>query len=190
MSIIAEQSEAAPPPARLHNSGWGRPPEQYRTPGIGAGLVINLLRLAESWPRFEGTKQAMEQLPAPLLSVLGAGRGPMPILGSQQVEQLRDLARERGWLEGVILTCAQLTTPAGNLSNYPTPQPVDDRDMTLAILAVACSHPPAVIWDAPPAWRVRLRNGTFSVRWLRRSLASPAAHEAWTALTRAIGGSQ
>jgi hypothetical protein len=34
---------------RLHNSGWGRPPEQYRTPVLGHAVLLDLPLLLGAW---------------------------------------------------------------------------------------------------------------------------------------------
>lgn len=34
---------------RLHNSGWGRPPEMYRTPMLGQLVLLDLPRLLGAW---------------------------------------------------------------------------------------------------------------------------------------------
>lgn len=183
MSRSLECEESAAAPTRLHNSGWGGPPEQYRTPGIGTGWVINLPRLVNNWSRYDVSRPLMPQI----VESLADGCSAAPALQSHQAAQLRDIASERGWLAGIILTCNDASIAAINHSNAQTQRPVTERDIALAALAVACSHPPVIIWDATPSWNQRLRNTSLEIRWLRRTLATPLAHEAWSAVARASG---
>lgn len=185
MSNVMEDLDIGPPPARLHNSGWGRPPEQYRTPGIGTGIIIHLPSLLERWPRYSLDKRVLDQL----IHLLSDGCEAVPALASHRATIIRDLAKERGWLDGVIMICSVAPYPAPR-NYYLADRQVDDVQVTLAVLAIACAHPPAVIWDAPPSWNLRQSGQVVSLRWVRRSLASPAASEAWESLLRYMEGNQ
>ncbi len=177
MSNVTDGLDIPLPHAQLNNSGWGRPPEQYRTPAIGTGIVIFLPDLLRLWPRYSPDQQVLDQL----ISLLSDGRQTAPARESDRVTIVRNLARERGWLDGVIMTCS--VAPSSLPSDYYWDDlQVNDVQVTLAVLAVACAHPPAVIWDAAPSWNMRQSREVVSLRWLRQSHASPVARKAWDSL--------
>lgn len=183
MSRVMDELDIPLPKTRLNNSGWGRPPEQYRTPGIGAGIIIFLPALLKHWSRYSPDERVLDQL----INLLSDGREAVPALASQRATIIRNLAKERGWLDGVIMTCsvAPYSSPQSYYSDHLQ---LDDTQTTLAVLAVACAHPPAVIWDAAPSWNMRQSGEVVSLRWVRRSLASPVAREAWESLQRSMEG--
>ena len=55
----------APSPAatldRLHNSGWGRPPEQYRTPVLGHAVLLDVPLLLGAWSDLPAVERAALQ---------------------------------------------------------------------------------------------------------------------------------
>lgn len=183
MSRVMNELDIPLPKARLNNSGWGRPPEQYRTPGIGAGIIVFLPALLKHWSRYSPDQRVLDQL----INLLSDGRVAVPALASHCATIIRDLAQERGWLDGVVMTCS--VAPYSPPRNYYADDlQLDDTQATLAVLAVACAHPPAVIWDAAPSWNTRQSGEVVSLRWVRRSLASPVAREAWESLQRFTEG--
>lgn len=79
---------------RLHNSGWGRPPEQYRTPMLGHVVLLDVPLLLGAW---EGVPPAER---AALQSAIRATRSsrnwrPLPVAMLGQVVARARLAVER-----------------------------------------------------------------------------------------------
>jgi len=181
MSDFVEEEELDLPSSRLHNSGYGRPPEIYRTPALGMGLRIDPRAWALAWPRNDKSRRVVAQL----IEVLTGDCSGIPDTDAKQIAMLRDIVVAKGWTEGVTL----LGTHSGRkmMERYEPKAPVTDRDLALACVASASMHVPVAIWDAQPCWNESRRDKIVRVRWLQRQNASPVAREAWESL-RALSG--
>jgi hypothetical protein len=91
---------------RLHPSGWGRPPEPYRTPALGRPALLELPLILGSWPELDearrtrvqeailaahGRRRATVASAAPLAPTVGVAPQPLP---PQLVGDLARWARE------------------------------------------------------------------------------------------------
>jgi hypothetical protein len=188
---------------RIHNSGWGRPAEQYRTPGIGSGFVIDLHRTLLAW--HDAPADLRESLatfaprrrryPADLLSQ--CARALIHALTGESTSAAMDVRAtlatlcevviRAGLTDGVVLTCA---ASARDALATPLDHAVSARDAALTLVTAVCTRPPTVMWGIEPSLDYLTVDGVLRLRWLHRTRAGADALTAWESMTRitAAGG--
>lgn len=188
---------------RLHNCGYGRPPEQYLTPALGTGFDIDLHSLLLSWRdvspavalELNALRTLRRRYPRALLASCAwallvalhgtaSGRDDDP---EAALAALSAHVMSLGLTRGVLLTCA--------VTSRGTAQPVQRGGMTtepvaLALVAMAASRPPMVMWGVEPSLENIAPGAIMRMRWLRRGEAGSEARAVWDALAgaRPAGG--
>ena len=188
---------------RIHNSGWGRPSEQYRTPGIGAGFVIDLHRTLLAWHdaptdlreslatlaprRRRYPADILTQCARALIHALTGASAPSAPDVRATLATLCNVVIRAGLTDGVVLTCALSTR--GTLAT-PLYQTVSTRDAALALVTAVGTRPPTVMWGIEPSLACLTVDGVLRLRWLHRTRAGTDARTAWETMTRitAAGG--
>lgn len=188
---------------RIHNCGWGRPSELYRTPGIGAGFVIDLHRtlltwhdaptdLRESLATFTPRRRRyptdiLTQCARALVHDLTGEPAPSTTDVRATLATLCDVVIRAGLTDGIVLTCAVL--PRDALAT-PLDHAVSARDAALALVTAVGTRPPTVMWGIEPSLDGLTVDGVLRLRWLHRARAGANARTAWETMTRitAAGG--
>lgn len=188
---------------RIHNCGWGRPSEQYRTPGIGSGFVIDLHRTLMAWHDAPADLRESLATFAPrrrryptdivtrcsraLVHALTGESAPSATDARASLATLCDVVIRAGLTDGVVLTCAVTTRDA---LATPLDHAVSACDAALALVSAVCTRPPTVMWGIEPSLDCLTVDGVLRVRWLHRTRAGAGAHTAWETMTRitAAGG--
>jgi hypothetical protein len=177
---------------RLHNSGWGRPPEQHRTPAIGAAITLDVASIMRAWAgaspelarllarasvtRRPYTRGLIAQVTSEVLLELTN----RDTLGSTDplvaLRRLRNYVVEREWTRGICFMAA--TQRLLHPSPPSTFQPCT-KEVALILVAVAFAHPPAVIWSAEPSLSLFQAQTQLTLHWLRAADAHPLSHKYW-----------
>lgn len=181
---------------RIHNSGWGRPAEQYRTPALGAGFVIDLHRTLLSWrgmppdvrEMLAGLAPRRRRFPTDVMqacarALLHAVTGDWPPAETDRrtiLAQLCDAMINAGHTDGVVLICAlvprdALATPLDHL--------VSAHTAALALATAICTRPPTVMWGIEPSVTSVTVDDVLRVRWLQRARAGAVARDVWESMT-------
>jgi len=194
------------PDDRLHNSGYGAPPVRYSTPRIGSYFTLDYMALLCRWPGAEqadalalrAVKPHNARIHAALIAryayalVLAIG-GTVRRTAQRDAEvalvALGDAVRERGLVEGVVLTARP--HDLYNETNYAKwskdrysrsgALPSDEQAAVALVTLVSCS-PPLVLWGREPSLSMLRADKALRVARLRSSGASPDAERVWTEL--------
>ncbi len=188
---------------RIHNCGWGRPSEQYRTPGIGAGFVLDLHRTLLAWHdapadlreslatlsprRRRYPTDIVTRCAHALVHALTGESAPSATDVRATLATLCDVVIRAGLTDGVVLTCA---VSARDALATPLDHAVSARDAALALVTAVGTRPPTVMWGIEPSLDGLTVDGVLRLRWLHRTRAGADARTAWEAMTRitAAGG--
>ena len=181
---------------RIHNCGWGRPSEQYRTPAIGSGFVIDLHRTLLSWHDAPADLREMVTTLSPrqrrypaelitccasaLIQALTNDTHSAATTARATLARLCDVVIRAGVTDGVVLTCA-LGRRDGLAS--PLDHAVTPREAALALTTAVCVRPPTVMWGIEPSLDGLTVDGELRIRWLHRSRASQVARTAWETMS-------
>lgn len=182
---------------RIHNCGWGRPSEQYRTPAIGTGFVLDLHRTLLSWDGAPAEVRDLFAAPGPrchrypkhvvtryaqaLITTLTGDSARATTDVRATVATLADVVIRDGLTDGVVLTCAVGTR---GTQGTPLGHAVSARDAALALVTAACTRPPTVMWGIEPSLAYLTVDTVLRLRWLHRDGAGSAACSTWTSMTR------
>lgn len=181
---------------RLHNSGWARPSEQYVTPAIGTGIILDIHAMLLSW--CSAPSDIIATLPsialtsrryppsfisrcahALLADVGGSSTAAVPPT-AQALTALSRLTVDRGLTDGVVLTCALIDRKPNTPLNL---REVSAEEIALALVTLSSARPPMVLWRIEPIQAAMSPATMLRVRWLRRNVAGQSATAIWNRLS-------
>jgi hypothetical protein len=200
------------PDDRLHNSGYGPPPERYRTPAIGSRFTLDYMALLRAWPNarpadareLRGVEPRDERVPADLVARYACALARA--LGASVRAAARDdvhaalvvlagVVRKRGLCDGIVLTARpddldEKTAGKAKSRLRGAVLPASDEQVAVALITVVSCTPPLVLWGREPSLAMLRPDRVLSVARLRQSGASPQADRVWRQLhVRGKGGS-
>jgi len=196
----------------LHNSGWGRPPEQYRTAAVGHRAQLDLPALLRAWPTApDAVREALTSirpgheaypdwlltaaartLAARILPASDPTRGVTApdeaswreVPAATALTELQHAVHAAGLVAGLSVTCqAEIRT-----SHDADPHhgfAVTDAHVAAALAFTAAARPPVVLWDAEPSLELLAPHRAVAVRWLRPSASPVATRRLWNDLLNA-----
>ena len=182
---------------RIRMCGRGAPTEQYRTPAIGAGFVIDLHRTLLAWhgappdlrDMLETLSPRRRRYPADIVlrcaralvqALAGDAAVPTPNVRAT-LAKLSDVVIRANLTDGVVLSC--VTSMHGpRVSVFAGV--VTAQDAALALVTTVCTRRPTVMWGIEPSLDSLTIDGLLRVRWLNRDRAGSNARTAWDTMLR------
>jgi hypothetical protein len=177
---------------------------RYTTPGIGARFTLDYMALLRSWPgaRPEDARDLASVLPrdaripaeliaryACVLTDRTGGRvcDTMEHDAEAALVALGDAVRERGLVDGVVLTARPFDLPRQSTDERrPLPESPDaslsDDQVAVALVTLVSCSPPLVLWGREPSLAMLRSDRALLVARLRSSAASPEANRVWAEL--------
>lgn len=200
---IADAPLSLGPDDRLHNSGWGRPPEQYRTPAIGARFRLHFMRFMRAWPGVDpedaralaGVLPRDGRLPPRLVaryawSVARAlGCNVECSDADDPIGALTELAAtvdSLGLARGVVLTARTADLYKCQDGQPPADYVATAEQVGAALVTAACCSPPLVLWGRTPSLSLLRPDKVLLVARMRRTESAPEADRVWNEL-QALG---
>jgi hypothetical protein len=187
---------------RLHNSGPGRPPEMYRTPGVGARFRLDYVRLLRTWPgatpsdaaALEDVLRRRVAIPRALVAryarriaaALG-GDGLFTPRRDEATASLADLALlvdSLGLTRGMVLTARTIDRHHKVNTELRGAPPATHEQVAVALVTVAVCSPPLVLWSREPSLARLQTNELLVLTRLRHAGAGVEAERVWAELKR------
>jgi hypothetical protein len=186
---------------RLHNSGYGRPPEQYRTPSVGLRFRLDFIRLLRTWPGAAPADTAeladvMQRRAAfPRTLVARYARRVITALGGDGIgtrhrdeatASLADVASlvdSLGLTRGVVLIARPLYRYK-LVTQLPDEPPATDEQVAVALATLAVCSPPLVLWSREASLGTFRPSEVLLLTRFRHAGAGVDAERVWTELQR------
>lgn len=204
MKTISRATDApfAPAPSdRLHNSGWGRPPEQYRTPAVGTSFTLDLPSMLHDWkgatlddahamravmPRHKSYPSTIiARYARALATALDCPTTPADDTDVlRALETLGNAVAARGLIDGMMLSC-QTHEKYKWLKGMAWRFVPTTSQLAAVLAAAAFSHGGLVLWGAQPSLGSVRPDYVIRFTWLRRHEAGASARDCWTDLASA-----